>query len=99
MPGPGYGGTHITDTGCSGLTLPRHGRDWKDMTDDGRGGTGTVSHGLAGMLNRGHGEGVMLTDGERGVMKFGHSGTRIVSLGSGGKIDPGLGGMRKRCVG
>lgn len=99
MPTPGYGGTRVTDTGCGGWTLPRHGRDLKDMTDGGHGGTETLSHGLAGMLSHGHGAGVMMTDGEHGVMKFGRSGTRTESLGSGGKIDPGLGGMRKRCDG
>lgn len=51
------------------------------MTDGGHGGTATQNHGCPGMLIHGHGERMMLTNGEGGVMKLGHFGTRTPALG------------------
>ena len=51
------------------------------MTDGGHGGTEKRIHGCPGVLIIGHGERLMLTNGEGGVMKGGHFGTRTAALG------------------
>lgn len=92
----GLGGMRTTGTGSSGLMLPSHGAEWKKGTDVGHGGTGAGSHGFTGMLNHGHGAEQIQTGLYHGVMKLGVSGTRTLHLGSIGKIESGLGGMRRQ---
>ena len=93
---PGLGGMRTAGTGSSGLMLPSHGAEWKKGTDGGHGGTGAGSHGFAGMLNHGPGAEQIQSGLDHGVMKLGVSGTRTLHLGSIGKIESGLGGMRRQ---
>lgn len=92
----GLGGMSTTGTGSSGFMLASHGAELKYRRDGGHGGTAIGSHWLAGMLNHGPGAEQLKTDLDHGVMKVGLSGTRTLDLGSIGKIESGLGGMRRQ---